>query len=154
MSTPEDAEKDIRHAITHYLSRREHGYHELIQKLSQKGFTSNDIVPILDKFKDADIQSDVRFADMHIRNGANKGQGMTRIKETLRQLRVDDASLNLALQDVDIDWFSLAQRARLKRFGELLPSDTRQKSKQQRFLLYRGFSFEQIDHALTNTVDP
>lgn len=150
----EDIRKVIRHTLTQLLSRREHGYDELIQKLKQKGFVEDQFIDVLDKFRDADIQSDERFAEMHVRNGIAKGQGLQRIKETLRQLRVTDVNYQAICHELDIDWFALAVKVRIKRFGTETPADSKDKAKQQRFLQYRGFSFEQIEHALTSTDDP
>jgi regulatory protein len=150
----EDTRKVIRHSLTQLLSRREHGYHELIQKLGQKGFESSEIISVLDKFREANIQSDVRFVEMHVRNSVSKGQGLQRAKDTLRQLRVSDDDFQSAMLDIEVDWFDLALKAKRKRFGTERPKDRKEKAKQQRFLQYRGFSFEQIEHALTSTDDP
>lgn len=148
-----DTQKVIRHSITHFLSRREHGFFELTQKLAQKGFDESDIVVLLEQFKQSDIQSDYRFAQMRIRSGVSKGQGLKRIKEGVKQLRVDQQDFARALSECEVDWFELAHTVKVKRFGENIVSDPKDKAKQQRFLQYRGFSFEQIDHALTNTTN-
>lgn len=149
----EDNHKVIRHTLTQLLSRREHGFNELIFKLEKKGFNQDDFLPVLHQFKQANIQSDSRFVEMHYRAGISKGQGPTRIKEVLKQHKIEDSDLFAGFSDIDVDWFDLAWVVKCKKFGELPPKDTKEKAKQQRFLLYRGFSYEHIEHALTNEVN-
>lgn len=149
----EDNHKVIRHTLTQLLSRREHGFNELLFKLQQKGFEVGEVLPVLQQFKEANIQSDSRFAEMHYRAGINKGQGQTRIKEVLKQHKIDDCDALAGFSEIEVDWFELAWVVKCKKFGELPPKDTKEKAKQQRFLLYRGFSYEQIEHALTNEVN-
>ncbi|SVE25755.1 uncharacterized protein METZ01_LOCUS478609, partial [marine metagenome] len=50
--------KIITDAITRMLARREHSFNEIMRKLQQKGIASDAFMPILEEFKDADIQSD------------------------------------------------------------------------------------------------
>ena len=145
----EDKHKVIRHAITQLLSRREHGFYELLQKLAIKGFTQEDVFPVLSQFQQADIQSDARFADMQVRNGISKGHGVSRIREVLKQHRVTSDDITNAFSENSIDWFELALQVKQKKFGEAVATESKQIAKQQRFLQYRGFSFEQINHALT-----
>jgi regulatory protein len=145
----ENESKIIRHTITQLLSRREHGFQELLQKLSAKGFPKDDVFPVLSQFKDAELQCDTRFADMHLRSAISKGQGYKRIQETLRQLGVAEEYTQAVLQESEIDWFDLALQVKQKKFGSQIASDPKVILKQQRFLLYRGFSLEQVKHALT-----
>lgn len=140
-------------AITRMLSRREHAYTEVLRKLAQKGFVENQCIPILNEFKSSDVQSDARFAQMKVRAGAAKGQGPERIKQDCQQWNLDTNHINNAMHESDVDWFELAKRVRIKRFGELLPCDITLRAKQMRFLQYRGFEYEQIHYALESDCD-
>ena len=41
-------------------------------------------------------------------------------------------------------WMEFAAKERSKKFGENIPADFDDQNKQIKFLIYRGFSFEQI----------
>lgn len=131
------------------LARREHAYHELLRKLSQKGFAIADCVPVVDEYKTAGIQSDARYAEMKVRSGINKGQGPARLKADCQQWDIDESLVNQALEECEPDWFELAVKVRHKRFGAGAAQNDKDKSKQIRFLLYRGFYTEHIQYALS-----
>lgn len=148
--TDNDSEsKVIRYTITQLLSRREHGFQELIQKLSMKGFHIDHFLPILSQFQDANIQCDKRFAEMHLRTAISKGQGLIRYREVLKQLGVSEEYIQMALNEDSTDWYALAKKVKQKKFGAKVVTEPKAQMKQKRFLLYRGFSAEQIKHALT-----
>ena len=46
------------------------------------------------------------------------------------------------------DWFVLAKQVAEKKYKGQKATDPKEYAKQVRFLQYRGYSFEQIDHAL------
>ena len=91
--------KIIIESITRMLSRREHAYHELLRKLSQKGFAMDDCAPVVEEFKQAGIQSDARFAEMKVRSGVAKGQGPARIKAECQQFGIEENSSHLIEMD-------------------------------------------------------
>ena len=53
------------------------------------------------------------------------------------------------LGSCSIDWLSHAETARIKKFGDSIPTDCAEKSKQLRFLLNRGFSSQLISQLLS-----
>ncbi len=131
------------------LARREHAYHELLRKLSQKGFPMNDCVPVVDEFKAAGIQSDVRYAEMKVRSGVNKGHGPARLKADCQQWQIDESVVSQAFEECEADWFELAVLVRHKRFGAGAAQNDKDKAKQIRFLQYRGFYSDHIQYALS-----
>ena len=139
--------KIIIESITRMLSRREHAYHELLRKLSQKGFAMDDCAPVVEEFKQAGVQSHARFAEMKVRSGVAKGQGPARIKAECQQFSIDESLLEQAMLENDTDWFTLAGQVRRKRFGLKPPATDKEKFKQIRFLQYRGFYSDHIQHA-------
>jgi len=52
------------------------------------------------------------------------------------------------LESDSIDWLSLAEDVRIKKFGETIPGDYQKKAKQSRFLYSRGFGSELINQLL------
>jgi regulatory protein len=48
----------------------------------------------------------------------------------------------------EIDWWQLAYQVKEKKFGDLVEKDWKQKQRQHRFLLNRGFNIDQINYAI------
>ena len=94
------------------------------------------------------LQSDERYARMLLRARISRGQGPVRIEQELRSKGVGAALIDQVVQEADIDWFDLAKSTSERRFGTGPATDLKLKSKQYRFLQYRGFSAEQIQYAM------
>lgn len=140
--------KELRCKALHLLSRREHTRQEINSKLKTKAEDSNVLSNVLDALEQERLQSDERFAESYIRMRANRGYGPSRIKQELREKGVSIEEIKLALDASDYDWGELASSARTKKFGSQKPKEANERSKQMRFLLYRGFNNEQIKVAL------
>jgi regulatory protein len=141
--------KIITDAITRMLARREHSYKEIAQKLKQKGIESAAFTPILDEFRDADIQSDARFAESRTRALYLKGKGPRTIKLDLQQYGIDEYCVEQAFDEISPDWFESAKAVKIKKFGEFYESDYTLRLKQKQFLQYRGFYQEHIEYAVS-----
>lgn len=141
--------KIITDAITRMLARREHSYNEIVRKLRQKGIESDAFIPILEEFRDADIQSDVRFAESRARALYMKGKGPRTIKLDLQQYGVDEYCAERALDEISPDWFESAKAVKIKKFGEFYESDYALRLKQKQFLQYRGFYQDHIEYAVS-----
>ena len=184
LKTPEQrqAEKEeikansrLRWLAFYYLSRREHSAGELRQKLLDKEQDPHKIEELLQEFAEKGYQSDYRTALMLIREGIRKGRGRLRIKNDFYKRKVEvpsniDELIDMAMADneefVDVlsdndlvqgvDWLRLAVEARVKKYGDEIPSDQKIKARQIRFLQYRGFQpnicFEAIKYNL-HTLD-
>ncbi len=126
------------------LARREHSVTELKTKLLKAAFHHDDVNAVIEKLTTAGLQSDQRFTENYLRYRSQRGFGSQRIRLELKERGVADEIINTALQQADIDWFSLAMTVRCKRFGEQSPDEYKDRAKQQRFLQYRGFAHEQI----------
>lgn len=146
MSDPE--RKIIIDAITRMLARREHSKEEIYLKLAQKGFERPAFIEVVEEFATADVQSDLRYAEMRIRACAAKGQGTVRIIRELEQHHISGTIIDTAMAEADIDWFELASRVKVKKFGDAIETDFKGKQKQMQFLNYRGFTQEQIQYAV------
>jgi regulatory protein len=131
--------KSIYERAIAYLARREHSSSELRLKLVKVGFESTDIDDVLKKLSENNLQSDSRFAENYLRYRSNRGYGFQRIRQELKEKGVSTDIISEALEQAEIDWFTLAIEVRCKRFGENIPDDYKDRAKQQRFLQYRGF---------------
>ena len=141
--------KQVRHAAMGLLARREHGRQELYHKLCHKGYSAELCEQAVDELQAEGLLSDQRYAASYIRARAERGYGSERIRQELKEKGVSTSLISAELQQAETDWFVLAQEVRLKRFGEIPPADYQERAKQMRFLQYRGFSHEQIRHALS-----
>ena len=94
------------------------------------------------------LQSDERFTESFVHHSLNKGQGPNKIHQELRQRGIDSMLIEEYLESESIDWLSLAEEVRVKKYGESLPDDYQNKAKQSRFLYSRGFTSEQISQVL------
>lgn len=124
------------------LARREHSRRELSQKLSKR-FPETDVIPqVLDRLEEENLLSDQRFTEAYIRARSNKGFGPQRIQIELREKGVSDTDISIGMEESDVNWFELADRIRTKKFGGIVDSDPKTKSKIFRFMNYRGFKME------------
>ena len=137
----------IRHHITHMLSRREHSQKECVDKLLLKGYGEDEIWEVLSQFTAKGIQSDARFVYHFIRHSMQKGQGWFRIKQGIKAHNIESFMVDEALAELEPDWYELAYQVKVKRFGESTAENIQDKQKQMRFLQYRGFNMEEIEHA-------
>jgi regulatory protein len=131
-----------------FLARREYGQQELIRKLAGKGFTMVAAEEAVGRLTGEGLQSDRRFAENFIQSRVNQGKGPVRIRVDLGQRGISEAAIDDALAEADIDWRSLAQAIRQKKFGRRRPADFKAKAQQMRFLQYRGFEQSHIQAAV------
>ena len=168
------AESRLRWLAFYYLSRREHGKAELKQKLLDKEQNPAKIDALLEEFAEKGYQSDYRTTLMLIRENIRKGRGRGRIKQEFYRKKmampgnidelidmanaesdefsefVDDSADNLV---EGIDWLKLAVAARIKKYGDDIPTEQKDKARQLRFLQYRGFKSDICFAALNYTLD-
>ncbi|MGL0930502.1 recombination regulator RecX [Vibrio vulnificus] len=132
------------------LSRRDHGQYELKQKLTVKGYASQDIENALHFFLEHGYLDDLRYAKSQIRQHVGKGHGERRIRQELSLKQVADSVVENAFTEEPQDWFELAKSVAMKKFNGVKAKEQKEYAKQVRFLQYRGFSFEQIRYALSD----
>ncbi|MFT5313170.1 MAG: regulatory protein [Paraglaciecola sp.] len=139
--------KFINYAITRYLAAREHSRHELLSKLLRKEHDAQLCHQQIDKFSQANIQSEQRFAESLVRSRINKGMGEDRIRRELNEHHIEQELINHTFAVQDADWFELALKVYTKKYGEQPATSWQEQQKRSRFLQYRGFSYEQIHFA-------
>ena len=168
------AESRLRWLAFYYLSRREYGKAELKQKLIDKEQNPDKIDALLNEFEDKGYQSDYRTTLMLIRENIRKGRGRERIKQEFYKKKIAmpsniDELIDMANTESEefsefvdddedslvegVDWLKLAVTARVKKYGNDIPTEQKDKAKQLRFLQYRGFSSDVCFDALNYTPD-
>ncbi len=138
-------EQSIYNKAVAILARRDHACRELERKLSAAFPEHTGLIPgVLDRLQEQSYLCDSRFSQSYIRYRAGMGFGPVRIANELLAKGVRQSVLASAMQEVertDLNWESLARRVCFKKFKGP-PSDLKEKSRQVRFLLYRGFLTE------------
>lgn len=140
----------IRRAAFNLLARREYSRHELSSKLLQKfGAEHQPLVQeALDIIQQEGLQSDARYIEMFVRAHRQRGQGPQRIEQELKQKGIAVERYAEVIDRYSDSWIQAAREVRMRRFGMVLPTALADRARQQRFLLYRGFSQEQVRRAL------
>ena len=135
------------------LARREHSRDELQRKLTTRGFGVDLVEAVIDDLAAENLQSDERFTEAYVTERSGKGYGPLRIKQVLRSRGIDDHLIDQYLDPNDPEWTRLAEEVSSKRFGSIEPGDRQTYAKAVRFLQQRGFSGEQVRHALRGLDD-
>lgn len=144
----ESLAKDIRRSAMNLLARREHGFDELVRKLG-RCFPSAEIIPQIECLRNEGLQDDGRFVESYINARKQKGYGPVRLKMELQQRGISCELFEEFLSEDD-DWLAMAIKIRERKFGIESPSDYKQRVKQMRYLMQRGFNNHQISQCLNN----
>ena len=129
------------------LAKREHSRWELRRKLLSRFPNQPDYVnEVLVRLEREAYQSDARFVEAFVRMRQTKGIGAQRLRQELRMRGVEDHLIECALMP-SVDENEILQQLLpvwQKKFAKL-PSDAKEKHRQMRFLLYRGFRQRDIE---------
>lgn len=123
---------------------REHSRKDLLTKLISRNFDKELCETQLDKYTQANLLSEKRFAEVMVRSRVSKGVGKQRIRRELVEHEIPEELIEDAFAEQDQDWDELAFKVYVKKFGQKAPADWQEQQKCNRFLQYRGFSHEQI----------
>src|SRR5881275_2552729 len=122
------------------LARRDFASAELRAKLCSRGFEEAAAGQVITELAARGVLDDRRFAENYVIWHAGRGQGPIRIAAQLRRCGLPEGLVDAALASGP-DWHALARRAR---FGREPPASWADKTRQARFLQYRGFSSDHI----------
>jgi regulatory protein len=128
------------------LARRDHSVSELRRKLLVRGYEQSVVEGVLTRLESSKSLNDQRYTENVVAYRARRGQGPSRIRNELRRSGVEAEAIDAAIKtDADApDFVALAREARRRKFGADLPKDWKERSRQARFLQYRGFSTDHI----------
>ena len=124
-----------------YLARREHSRAELARKLAPHG-EEGEIIALLDRLEQEDLLSNARFAESLAHSRAGR-HGSVRLKADLREKGVPETVIAEVVGQAREADLAAARAVWRKKFGEL-PAEAKERAKQQRFLLARGFPAEVV----------
>nr|VFJ44231.1 MAG: regulatory protein [Candidatus Kentron sp. DK]VFJ64435.1 MAG: regulatory protein [Candidatus Kentron sp. DK] len=138
------SEEAIRQKALALLARREHSARELSRKLTAKGAEPEVAAQVVERLRQENLLSDERFAEGFAHQRIEAGYGPIRIRHELREHGIEGDTIDRYLPRDEEEWRERISKARNKRFGEETPADYRERARQVRFLLYRGFDGEGI----------
>lgn len=141
----------VRRAAMDLLARREHSFHELLDKLGERfpDFDREAIVrPAVERLRAENLQSDSRFAHAWVNYRAGRGFGPLKIAAELHPRKLDRELLRSALYDEGPDWEQKCAEALRRKFRLTAKPDPQERARWQRFLLQRGFTQDHIRAAL------
>jgi regulatory protein len=132
----------LRDRALNLLSRREHSRAELARKLAPHA-ESEAIAAVLDQLTQDGHLSDARYADAvaHARQGKH---GSRRLAHELREKGVDAALIGAVVDAARNDDLAAARAVWQRKFG-VPPVDAKDKARQYRFLLGRGFPADIVE---------
>jgi len=137
----------VRAAAFAHLARRDFASGELARKLTQQGFDAALSAQAVSELTAERYIDDPRFCENYVAYHAGRGEGPLRIAAELCARGLPSALIDTALATVT-DWRARAAGVRARRFGAALPESWPERSRQARFLQYRGFSSDHIRAAL------
>lgn len=137
----------IRKLAMDILAMREHGRIELKRKLLRKGALAELVEAVLDQLTADKLLSEHRYLETYIHSRANSGYGPLRIQQELLERGINKNDITTALAITNYDWYEQLNTVWQRKFNRL-PQDQKEKAKQGRFLLYRGFSLEMVSQLL------
>ena len=134
--------KIIKAKAIYFLARREYSYLELLQKLSRYSEDTNAIRQVLNQLKEQKILSDERYIQSYLHSKSGK-YSIAKLKYELYN-KVDDSNLvDELIAEAKIDQYDIVLNIWQKKFGAIAKTP-KDKEKQIRFLLSRGFSYDVI----------
>ncbi len=134
--------------ITAYriLTGRDYSSAKIEQKLLDKGFSPDNIAAVLEELRQEGSLNDRRFVESYLHARKSQGYGPHRIRQELLKQGISKDLIEEQLDIADNIWFAEVKRVWQKRFKSRLPADLSERAKHCRFLQYRGFTAEQIEH--------
>lgn len=128
-----------------FLSRREYSRAELRMKLCrllEPEEPEEAVDAVLDALEQKGYLSNLRFAEQFVRVKAAR-YGTQRLRAELRQKGVSEEDIRTALESVETPSAERAYAIWSRKFSSL-PENEKEKARQVRFMLSRGFSYSEI----------
>ncbi len=134
------------------LSQREYSRAELFKKLSAFESSEGELEGVLNELEAKGFLNEERHALSLARKRSEK-HGVSRIRQEMKSKGVPQQIADKALEELQNTELERAKALWAKRFAEL-PQDSKMLQRQQRFMLYRGFSAETIRMVLKSAHAP
>jgi len=141
----------IRERALGFLSRREYSRLELKRKLAPHAEDEQEVESLLADFAARGWLSEARFTEQIVQARRSK-YGLQRIVQELKEKGVGAEAVAAILPELRESELERARTVWTKKFG-VLPQDARERAKQMRFMMSRGFSSGIIGKVLQGSGD-
>lgn len=143
----------LKNYVLWLLGRQEYSRKELTQKLKMKDADDDFIEQLLNWCESLGYIDEHRYCESFLRRQIKKGLGQKRVLAEATNKGVDRAQLMALIEEQEIDWFELALETYQRKYGlgdkQL---DYKEKAKRVRYMMYRGFGYEEINFAMQATI--
>ncbi len=139
----------LKNYVLWLLSRQDYSRRDLTYKLQKKQATDEYITQLLDWCESQNFINEERYCENFIRLHLAKNHGIKRVHADASAKGINKTLLNNQIEEMEIDWYQLARTAYNRKFSSIQEDpDQKQKAKIIRYLMYRGFNYEQIEFAM------
>ena len=143
--------RSLRERALGFLARREHSRAELRRKLLPHAESPEELDALLEDLIERKVLSETRFAEARA-HAMSRKFGAARIERDLRAKGVSDEAAASAAHEARITEFDRALEIWRRKFGT--PAlDLKERARQARFLLARGFRTDVISRILKHRED-
>ena len=149
----------IKQRAYNFLSRRSHSQFELINKLKQKGYDSDLIIPIIEELKENKYLDDLEFSrEFTSENIRRKRWGMYKVKSELIKRHIDRDIISVVLAENfnPENEFENALALGAKKLKLLAVKPLAKEKIEQKLYSYlstKGFDFEVIQKVINSLLD-
>ncbi|MDD7425637.1 MAG: recombination regulator RecX [[Actinobacillus] rossii] len=141
--------------VVNLLARREYSEFEIRCKMQEKAFSKEDIENTILYCQQKNWQNDHRFTENYLNFRAQRGYGLMRIKQELRQLKgIQSEVIEDVLMENEIDWSEIALCVLRKKFPDFQQKqDPKSKQKIWRYMMSHGFSADDFGNFVGSNAD-
>ena len=144
-------ERSLRERALGLLARREHTRAELRRKLAAHAGSPGELEALLDELVGRKLLSEERFAEARAHVLARRF-GAARIERDLRARGISEEQAERAAREAHATEFERAREVWRRKFGSPA-TDLKERARQARFLLSRGFSTDVVNRILRHEDD-
>ena len=142
MTEPQRNGPSIKGRALRLLAMREHTRTELEKKLARHDPAPDELRLALDDLQAKGLISEARVVESVV-NSRGKRLGARRVRQELQAKGVSDEAMARAMEQLRTTEFDRARSVWRKKFGQLA-SEPKERARQVRFLLTRGFGAEVV----------
>lgn len=137
--------KELLSKLMRYCSYQERSEWEVICKAKDLGGQSNDLDRLIEDLQKENFINEARFAEAYVRGKVRiKKWGILKIKEGLKQKRLDAKTISAALNTIDQDLYRNNLKELLVKKGYTKKLDSKERAKVYRYLQSKGYQGEII----------
>jgi len=136
-----------------YLSRREHSRQELRKKLLPYAESDIELDELMTKLEAQSWLSDERFAESLVRRKSER-YGSLKIVEELKQQGIEGESLIEIKERLKVSDAMRAWELWQRKFDSMVTKDPKEKSKQMRYLVSKGFPLSVVTKIVAGRFSP